>query len=73
MVRRFIVLGQQISAMRESNAQTMRTFTSGCVLNMLQWVRPEIARFTVEGEGADVWFCDNLSIDRNTLNSSVEA
>lgn len=68
MLRRIVVQGQEIQATREANARTTRTLTGGCVVNMLQWVRPGIARFTIEGEGADVWFCDDVLIDRNTLH-----
>ena len=67
MDRRVVVQGQQLHATREASSRTTRTFTGGCVLNMLQWVRPGIARFTIEGEGADVWFCDEAQIDRKTL------
>jgi hypothetical protein len=67
MVRRIVVQGQEVHATREVNARITRKLTGGCVLNMLQWVRPSIARFTIEGEGADVWFCDEAQIDRNTL------
>ena len=68
MVRRIVVQGQEVHAAREVNPRTMRKLIGGCVLNMLQWVRPSIARFTIEGEGADVWFCDDVQIDRNTLH-----
>ena len=68
MLRRLVVQGQEVQATREANARTERKLTGGCVLNMLQWVRPGIARFTIEGEGGDVWFCDEAQIDRNTLH-----
>ena len=67
MLRRVVAQDRQIDATREANARIFRTFGSGCVLNMLQWVRPGIARFTIEGEGADVWCCDEAQIGQNTL------
>ena len=54
MLRRLVVQGQEVQATREADARTERKLTGGCVLNMLQWVRPGIARFTIEGERADV-------------------
>ena len=67
MIRKIIAEGRRVDAIRETNTNTTRTLSAGSVLNMLQWVRPGLARFTVEGEGADVWFCDQLVIERNTL------
>jgi hypothetical protein len=38
----------------------------GAVLNILQWVREETARFTIEGEGADIWCCPRIVVEENT-------
>jgi hypothetical protein len=71
MLRRVIGKTSQIDVTREANARTTRTLLGGSVLNILQSVRPGVARFTVEGEGAEIWFCDQALIDTHTLHVSA--
>jgi hypothetical protein len=55
MNRRVIKHGCEVEAILEARPVKSRSFSAGAVLNILQWVRPDTARFTIEGEGADVW------------------
>ena len=57
MIRRIISAERELEACREARPSIRRHFGAGAVLNVLQWVNPEIARFTVEGEGCEVWCC----------------
>ena len=57
MTRRVIKVGCEFDASQETRPAICRRFKTGAVLNLLQWVNPEIARFTVEGEGIEVWSC----------------
>jgi hypothetical protein len=58
---------------REAKGSTVRTLGGGAVLNILQPVRAGVARFTIEGEGAEIWFCDQALIDAHTLHASAAA
>jgi hypothetical protein len=57
MTRRVSKGGSEFDAYRETRRSVVRRFQPGTVLNVLQWVTPEVARFTVEGEGIEVWCC----------------
>lgn len=57
MNRRVIKQGHDVEAILEARPVKSRSFSAGTVLNILQWVRPDTARFTIEGEGCDVWSC----------------
>jgi hypothetical protein len=71
MLRRVVIDNRQLEIVREANARSTRTLRSGNVINILQMVRPGIARFTIEGEGADVWFCDQSTMEADTLQASA--
>jgi hypothetical protein len=71
MLRRVVVEKRQFEATRESSVETKRIVAGGSVLNMLQWVRPSVARFTIEGEGADIWFCEQSVLELNTVHASA--
>jgi hypothetical protein len=58
--------GGHFEATREANRVTTRRFLEGTVLNILQWTKPGQARFTVEGEGAEIWFCEQATFDEHT-------
>jgi hypothetical protein len=66
MNRRIVLNDRSLRATRERDGKQDRTLHSGAVLNILQWVRPGEARFTVEGEGAEIWFCDEAVIEETT-------
>jgi hypothetical protein len=57
MNRKIIKPESKIEAFREARPAIRSNFGPGTVLNLLQWVSPEMARFTVEGAGAEVWCC----------------
>jgi hypothetical protein len=67
------VVRTQFDAIREANGVTTRQFRGGAVLNLLQWTRPDQARFTVEGEGAEIWFCPQSLLDKHTMRSEAAA
>ena len=71
MNRRVIKHGCYVEAIRETRAEKSRSFSAGTVLNILQWIRPETARFTIEGEGGDVWCCPQGVIDERSEASQV--
>ena len=71
MYRRTVRPNGTLSVCREVQPATSRSLGSGAVLNVLQWVKPETARFTVEGEGADIWCCPQTELEEYTLG--VEA
>jgi hypothetical protein len=71
MLRRLVIENRQFEATREANVRTKRIIAGGSLLNVLQWVRPGIARFTIEGEGADIWFCEQTVLDLNTVHASA--
>ena len=60
------IVKYEFEAYREARPAVRRDFGSGAVLNILQWVKPETARFTVEGEGMEVWCCPQFLIDHKT-------
>lgn len=66
MHRRVVRSDFRFDAKREARTDTKRQITGGAVLNILQWVHPGETRFTVEGEGAEVWLCDDQTIDKGT-------
>jgi hypothetical protein len=66
MNRRVVKQGCDVEAVLETRSGKSRVFTPGNVLNILQWLRPETARFTVEGEGIDVWCCPREVIDERS-------
>jgi hypothetical protein len=55
-----------LCAIRERDGKLSRTFDGGAVLNMLQWKRPGEARFTLEGEGAEIWVCEETAVEETT-------
>ncbi len=54
-------------AARESNRAKEREVPQDCVVNLLQWVDREETRFTVEGEGAEVWCCPRQTFEEHTF------
>jgi hypothetical protein len=66
MNRRVVRPDARIEVSRETRPETVRVLPGGAVLNILQWVKEETARFTVEGEGADVWCCPKAEVDDHT-------
>ena len=66
MNRRVIKHGCDVEATLEAQPVKSRAFSTGTVLNILQWVRTETARFTIEGEGADVWCCPQDVIEERS-------
>jgi hypothetical protein len=66
MNRRVVKNGCEFEALLEARPVKQRRFGEGMVLNLLQWIRPETARFTVEGEGIDVWCCPKELLDQDT-------
>jgi hypothetical protein len=66
MDRRIIKENHKFEAAREVNGSKNRRFEGRTVLNILQWVQPGIVRFTVEGEGAEIWSCPQAVVDENT-------
>ena len=66
MNRRIVREDSNLCAIRERDGKQNRTLNGGAVLNLLQWVRPGEARFTVEGEGAEIWTCDESAVRTNS-------
>jgi hypothetical protein len=66
MNRRIVREDCNLSAIRERDGKQNRTLNGGVVLNLLQWVTPGEARFTVEGEGAEIWTCDEAAVREAT-------
>lgn len=71
MYRRTVRPNGNLSVCREVQPATSRMLDSGAVLNVLQWVKPETARFTVEGEGAEIWCCPQDELDQQTLGAEA--
>ena len=71
MNRRVIKHGCYVEAILEARAEKSRSFSAGTVLNILQWIRRETARFTIEGEGAEVWCCPQGVIDERSEASQA--
>jgi hypothetical protein len=63
MNRKVIKPDGAFDAYREARLSVHRHFASGTVLNILQPIKPDIARFTIEGEGIEVWCCPQVLID----------
>lgn len=72
MNRRVINPECDFEAFREAKPAVCRHFGPGTVLNVLQGVEPEIARFTIEGEGAEIWSCQQTVIDEQTKSPEPE-
>jgi hypothetical protein len=66
MNRRVIKQDAGFDAYREARPTVHRYFAPGKVLNILQWVNPEVARFTIEGEGIEVWCCPQTVMSEQT-------
>lgn len=66
MNRRVVRENCGLHATREEDGKTVRQFNGGSVLNVMQWHKPGFGRFTVEGEGAEVWVCRQETIDTQT-------
>ena len=66
MKRRIVMENRPLRAIRERDGKQDRTLNGGAVLNILQWVRPGEARFTVEGAGAEIWTCTESEIHAST-------
>ncbi|MBI2747760.1 MAG: hypothetical protein HYX43_00080 [Burkholderiales bacterium] len=66
MNRRIVLENRSLHATRERDGKLDRTLGGGAVLNILQWVRPGQARFTVEGEGAEIWTCEESAVQSAT-------
>jgi hypothetical protein len=66
MNRRIVLENRSLRAFRERDGKQDRTLGGGAVLNILQWVRPGTARFTVAGEGAEIWTCGEAEILAST-------
>jgi hypothetical protein len=66
MNRRIVLENCNVRAIRERDGKQDRTLGGGAVLNILQWVHPGEARFTIEGEGAEIWTCQESEIHAST-------
>jgi hypothetical protein len=66
MNRRVVKGGCCLEACREVRISVNRRFESGAVLNILQSIAADTARFTIEGEGAEIWCCAQVLMDQNT-------
>jgi hypothetical protein len=66
MNRRIVLENRTLRAIRERDGKQDRTLNGGAVLNILQWVRPGQARFTVEGEGAEIWTTEESEVQEFT-------
>jgi hypothetical protein len=66
MNRRIVLKDRSLRAIRERDGKQDRTLQDGAVLNILQWVRPGEARFTIEGEGAEISTCGEAEIQDST-------
>ncbi len=66
MTRRIIRHDCNLEAIRERDGKEKRVLNGGAVLNMLQWVRQGQARFTLEGEGAEIWTCEEAAVEELT-------
>lgn len=73
MIRKVIRSGCEFEAGCEARPGKWRRFQAGAVLNVLQWVRPDTARFTVEGEGIEVWDCPKATFDEATESPNASA
>lgn len=66
MTRRVVRTASELQASRETRPAISRRFGAGSVLNVLQWLNPAVARFTVEGEGLEVWCCPQATFEERT-------
>jgi len=67
MNRRVVREKCRLDAVRERDGKLNRTIGEGAVLNILQWVQPGQARFTVEGEGAEIWVTEEVAVESATV------
>ena len=63
MRRMTVCASSRFEINREATRSTGRWLQGGSVLNILQSVRPDITRFTIEGEGPAVWLCPQEVIE----------
>lgn len=66
MNRRLVRPECRVEACRETRPSVRRQLEPGTVVNILQFLKPETARFTIEGEGAEVWNCEHNVINEQT-------
>jgi hypothetical protein len=66
VIRRVVRSASELEAFRETRPAVTRRFEQGTVLNVLQWVNPATARFTVEGEGIESWCCPQELFEQQT-------
>jgi hypothetical protein len=66
MTRRVVKTACELEASREVRPGVNRRFGAGSVLNVLQWENPAVARFTVEGEGCEVWCSPQTAFEAHT-------
>jgi hypothetical protein len=71
MNRRLVKLGCCLEASREVRPTETRHFESGAVVNILQSITSDTARFTIEGEGAEIWCCAQALFDRDTKSCNL--
>jgi hypothetical protein len=71
MTRRVIKDEMEFEAFRETKSTVRRLFHGSAVLNVLQWLKPDISRFTVEGEGIEVWCCPKTVPEEQTIPLST--
>jgi hypothetical protein len=63
MLRMMVCKNSRFEITREATRSTVRWLCGGSILNILQSVRPGMARFTIEGEGPGVWLCPQEVIE----------
>ena len=66
MIRRLVRAESELEGFRETRPTVKRQFARGTVLNVLQWVNPAVSRFTVEGEGIEIWCCPQDAFEEHT-------
>ena len=71
MTRRVIKDASELEAFRETRPTIRRVFHAGTVVNVLQWVKPDTARFTIEGEGIEGWCCPKDVFDEKTFSPEM--
>ncbi len=71
MTRRIIKDESDLDAFRETRPTVRRRFYGGAVLNVLQSVTAGMCRFTVEGEGMEVWCCPKNILDEQTIPAEL--
>ena len=66
MDRKLIKPDGDFDVYREVRPAVHRHFALGTVLNILQPIDPDFARFTIEGKSTEVWCCPQSVIDERT-------